>query len=631
MSGNGNLIGITDFGLGVLGNNGGPTQTIALLAGSPAIGAGNVALAVDQNGNPLTNDQRGAGYPRTINGLIDIGAFERPTSIGSPTVYTVDLTSADGTGSGDSGDLVYVIEQADANPNLAGSIINFDPTVFGTPQTITLSSPLELAEPSGPLVINGPGANLLTISGNNAVQVFDVVSGAVATMSGLTISEGSAEYGGGIFNANFAGLTLSESVISGSSAVGYGGAIASGGVLTLIDTTVSGDSAQANGGSYAGGLFNVGSATISGSAFTGDTTQNVGGGIANLGVLTVSGSTFSDDSAGNQGGGIYSPGSFTITSSTFSGDSTYYGASQGAGFAGSGTGTISDSTFANDTARTYGGALEYSGSSLVISGSTFDNDTGYVGGAIYDQGTLTVITTTVADNTGDSAGGGIYDYQASLVVINSAIAYNSIGGVDNDNGSASLYNTIVDENSSYDLSGSAFSAASAYNLIGVDATGSISGNGNLVGVTNPDLGSLGDYGGPTETIALLAESPAIDAGSATIPGITVPAVDQRGVPWPRGLVFIGSSSYVIPLAAGTYIVDTTADSGTGSLRAGIEAADAYSGAFTIDFAVGGGLQTITLLSALPNITDPVNLDGESQPAYDGAPLIELAGGSGERC
>ena len=128
LSSNDNLIGITNFGLGVLGNNGGPTQTIALLAGSPAIGAGNVALAVDQNGNPLTTDQRGAGFPRTINGMVDIGAFERPTTIGSPTVYTVDLTSADGTGSGDSGDLVYVIEQADANPNLAGSIINFDPT-----------------------------------------------------------------------------------------------------------------------------------------------------------------------------------------------------------------------------------------------------------------------------------------------------------------------------------------------------------------------------------------------------------------------------------------------------------------------------------------------------------------------
>ena len=130
MSGNGNLVGVTNPGLGLLGYNGGPTETIALLAGSPAIDAGSTALAVDQNDNPLTTDQRGAGYPRVAGASVDIGAFERPATIGSATVYTVDLTSASGAGSGDSGDLVYVIEQADANANLAGSVITFDPTVF---------------------------------------------------------------------------------------------------------------------------------------------------------------------------------------------------------------------------------------------------------------------------------------------------------------------------------------------------------------------------------------------------------------------------------------------------------------------------------------------------------------------
>ena len=45
--------------LAPLGNNGGPTQTMALLPGSPAIDAGSNALAVDANGNPLVYDQRG--------------------------------------------------------------------------------------------------------------------------------------------------------------------------------------------------------------------------------------------------------------------------------------------------------------------------------------------------------------------------------------------------------------------------------------------------------------------------------------------------------------------------------------------------------------------------------------------
>ncbi len=262
-SGNGNLLGVTNAGLGILADNGGPTQTVALLAGSPAIDAGSVALAVDQNGNPLTTDQRGNGYPRVVNGTVDIGAFQGPTTIGSPTVYTVNLTSANGTGSGNSGDLVYVIGQADANVNPAGSVVQFDPTVFATPQTITLSSPLQLAEPSGPLLIDGPGAGLVTISGNNAMEVVDVASGAVATLSGLTISGGST----GIVAQEFSTLTASGSTISGN---GEGG-IANAGNLSLVDSAVS-----ANTG---GGLNNLGTATVTGSTFAADD----GGGIANYG------------------------------------------------------------------------------------------------------------------------------------------------------------------------------------------------------------------------------------------------------------------------------------------------------------------------------------------------------------
>ncbi|MDE1961942.1 MAG: hypothetical protein KGH80_10110 [Xanthomonadaceae bacterium] len=52
-----------------LANNGGPTQTMGLLAGSPALGAGS-------NPNHYSNDQRGPGFPRTTGGLTDIGAFQ---------------------------------------------------------------------------------------------------------------------------------------------------------------------------------------------------------------------------------------------------------------------------------------------------------------------------------------------------------------------------------------------------------------------------------------------------------------------------------------------------------------------------------------------------------------------------
>jgi hypothetical protein len=72
----GNLTGVDPL-LGPLQDNGGPTQTMALLPGSPAINAGSNALAVDPATNqPLTTDQRGAGYSRIVNGTVDVGAFE---------------------------------------------------------------------------------------------------------------------------------------------------------------------------------------------------------------------------------------------------------------------------------------------------------------------------------------------------------------------------------------------------------------------------------------------------------------------------------------------------------------------------------------------------------------------------
>ncbi|MEY2482408.1 MAG: hypothetical protein QOK24_936 [Verrucomicrobiota bacterium] len=61
--------------LAALGNYGGPTPTHLLLPGSPAIDAGLDPLALDANGNPLDWDQRGSGFPRSVNG-VDIGAVE---------------------------------------------------------------------------------------------------------------------------------------------------------------------------------------------------------------------------------------------------------------------------------------------------------------------------------------------------------------------------------------------------------------------------------------------------------------------------------------------------------------------------------------------------------------------------
>ena len=77
----------------------------------------------------------------------------------------------------------------------------------------------------------------------------------------------------------------------------------------------------------------------------------------------------------------------------------------------------------------------------------------------------------------------------------------------------------------------------------------------------------------------------------------------------------------------SFLVSNTGDSGAGSLRQAIIDSNSAVGATnTIDFDISGtGVQTIAPLTSLPAITNPVLIDGTSQPGYDGAPLIDLSG------
>src|SRR5262249_55592109 len=77
----------------------------------------------------------------------------------------------------------------------------------------------------------------------------------------------------------------------------------------------------------------------------------------------------------------------------------------------------------------------------------------------------------------------------------------------------------------------------------------------------------------------------------------------------------------------TFTVNNTADGGPGSLRQAILDADAVNGQTSaIDFAIPGeGVQTIAPNSALPALTNPVLIDGFSQPGYAGTPLVAIDG------
>src|SRR5947209_4499764 len=71
--------------------------------------------------------------------------------------------------------------------------------------------------------------------------------------------------------------------------------------------------------------------------------------------------------------------------------------------------------------------------------------------------------------------------------------------------------------------------------------------------------------------------------------------------------------------------DGLCDDGTGhcTFRAAIEQANASAGTDTVDFGIGSGTQTISPASALPTITDPLIIDGTSQPGFSGSPIIEI--------
>jgi predicted outer membrane repeat protein len=329
---------------------------------------------------------------------------------------------------------------ADTGPGtLWAAITTADSGAASTKYTIDFSVAgmitLERALPdlSNNIAIQGPGAASLTVQRDPALSalfsVFTVDSVATASISGLTIANGDAIFGGGITNSGT--LTVSKSRLSGNTTYfGGGGGIANIGTLTVNGSTFSGNSAT-----FGGALWNNGTVTIRNSTFTGNTAAY--GGIYNGGTMTVSASTLS----GNTSSGIFNPGGLlTVRDSIFTDNTAPSGAGGGIENVALGSVAVSGSTFSGNSAID-GGAIYNEAATLTVSGSTFSGNSASYGGAINNGGgrILTVKDTSFTVNTATNYGGGIVN-EGMLTVSGGTFSGNSasFGGAVNNGFGATL-------------------------------------------------------------------------------------------------------------------------------------------------------------------------------------------------
>ena len=155
----------------------------------------------------------------------------------SAATFTVTNTGDNGGVNPAPGAGTGTLRQAivDANAAAGADTINFAAGVTGT---VTLSSALPQITES--VTISGPGADVLTVSGNSLFQVFNIAGGGAVSISGLTISNGNSRSGIGIYNAGM--LMVTNSTLSGNAGAGsFGGGIYNVGTLTLTNSTLSGN------------------------------------------------------------------------------------------------------------------------------------------------------------------------------------------------------------------------------------------------------------------------------------------------------------------------------------------------------------------------------------------------------
>ena len=480
---NGNQVGPRedpiDPMLGPLRDNGGPTETHAPFGDSPTVDRGNSMLTNDQRGLPRPFDLNQAKFPNATGGNgADIGAVELQSEPPPAPAAQLTVTKTADTDDGIC-DADCSLREAIGAANLTeiDNVIVFASPLFDSPQTIILALGELTILNNGAVTIDGPGANELTISGNNSSRVIYIGQDADLTMTNLAIRDGngagaarfSPNSGGGIYN-DLGRLNLVNAIVSNNTAAS-GGGIYQAGPVTLTNTRVSNNTAEQEGGgisNYLGSsasppLILIRSEIINNAA-------DSGGGISNTGPLTIESSTISHNTATSGGGGILNR-SFGVSNATYRGMIDAI-----------------NTTISNNSAGSSGG------------------------GILQNTGTVNLINSTISDNSATS-GGGVWLAEFTYTVGGDIPVI------------LNLKNTIIANSTGGDCASTGIINAE-YSLI-EDGLACVNGtnSNNLTG--HPNLGPLQNNCGPTQTHAPMLGSTVLDAGSNALvtDGVTT---DQRG-------------------------------------------------------------------------------------------------------
>lgn len=599
--------------IGVLADNGGPTDTHTLLEGSPAIDAGSNA------GIPggVTTDGRGAGFPRIQSDSVDIGAVEP-----LPFFAIKGFTPPDGwpgrsvtiNGTGFLGTTSVTFDGG-------GGTLAVNPIVNATGTAITVTVPAGAT--TGTISVTKPGATA------TSTAVFTILNIDPAALVVTTLSDSSTSSDGLI--------SLREAITSANSGdAGTAPEITFNvtGTITLTpgsfipitkSVTITGPGAEllSISGSRQTRMFRISSGVvgISGLTLTNGSANSESGNGGNVsrggaiylagGDLTVASCVLSNSSA-IEGGGIYlNSGSLTVLNSTVSGNSAASGGGGGIRVEG-GSVVVTGCTVSGNTTTGVGGGVYLSSATVTgtVSNSTVSSNRATAqyggGGGFFNLGNLTIRQSTISGNTATASGnsltdggGGIFNYGALSISASTITANTALNGgaVYTANQPLNLSNTIVAGNSATrgpDINGAV--TAGDYNLVQNTSGTTLPGTHNITG-QSPLLGALANNGGSTRTHSLPGNSPAINAGDPAFDATNTPD-DQRGFPrLQSGRVDIGAFESETPQSGGSFIVTTLDDHDdgiAGPIDCTLREAIRYAPAGTIITFAGTGFIKLTL-------------------------------------